>query len=415
MASDASCLAASKRAPVSTGFMALLAAMSALAPMSLQIFVPALPAIQAHFAVSPGVAQLALSLSILANAVAALSYGPLSDRFGRRPVVLAGLAMFIAGTVLCALAPTIGVLIVGRIVQSGGGAAGMVIARAIVRDLYAREQAASMIAYLTMAMVVAPMLAPSIGALLLDLFEWHAIFVALTGVGLLLIWRAQRRLAETRAGGSGGAGWSALLSGTAALMRSTAFIAYVLQSTFAISVFFAFVAGAPYYMIDILHRPATEYGLWFIVVSLGFMAGNFITARLGRRIGLDRLVLLGSWLVLLGIVLAAGLTLGGLWTPIALFCPMMLATFGNGLSIPNAQAGAVSVDPLLAGTASGLSGFTQMLVAALVSQAVGMLQNGTPYPMLGFMVGCAAISLLGFVLPRRLAGLAPAGPPGSHG
>jgi MFS transporter, DHA1 family, multidrug resistance protein len=127
------------------------------------------------------------------------------------------------------------------------------------------------------------------------------------------------------------------------------------------------------------------------------------------------MVFLGSCLVLVGIVLAAGLTLAGLWTPLAVFGPMMLATFGNGLSVPNAQAGAVSVDPLLAGTASGLAGFTQMLVAALVSQAVGMLQNGTPYPMLGFMVGCAAISLLGFVLPRRLAGLAPAGHPGGHG
>ena len=177
--------------------------------------------------------------------------------------------------------------------------------------------------------------------------------------------------------------------------------------------FFAFVAGAPYYMIDVLGRPATEYGLWFIVVSLGFMAGNFATARFGRRIGLDRMVLIGSWLVLLGILLAAGLTLAGLWTPVALFGPMMLATFGNGLSIPNAQAGAISVDPVLAGTASGLSGFTQMLVAALVSQAVGVLQNGTPYPMLAFMVGGAVISLIGFVLPRR--GLASPRPPGSHG
>jgi DHA1 family bicyclomycin/chloramphenicol resistance-like MFS transporter len=415
MASDAGCLAASKRSPVSTGFMALLAAMSALAPMSLQIFVPALPAIQAHFAVSPGVAQLALSLSILANAVAALSYGPLSDRFGRRPVVLAGLAMFIAGSVLCALATSIGILIVGRIVQSAGGAAGMVIARAIVRDLYERERAASMIAYLTMAMVVAPMLSPSVGALLLDLFDWRAIFIAVTAVGLLLLWRAQQRLAETRAGGSGGAGWSALLSGTAALMRSGAFIAYVLQSAFAISVFFAFVAGAPYFMIDVLGRPATEYGLWFIVVSLGFMVGNFFAARLTRRIGLDRMVLLGSCLGLLGTLLAAGLMIGVSWAPIALFGPMMLGAFANGIAIPNAQAGAVSVDPLLAGTASGLSGFTQMLVAALVSQAVGVLQNGTPYPMLGFMVGCAAISLLGFALPRRLAGLAPAGRPGAHG
>jgi DHA1 family bicyclomycin/chloramphenicol resistance-like MFS transporter len=289
----------------------------------------------------------------------------------------------------------------------------MVIARAIVRDLYERDQAASMIAYLTMAMVVAPMLSPSVGALLLDLFDWRAIFIAVTGVGCLLVWGVQQRLRETRAHGSSGTGWSGLLSGTAALLRSRAFIAYVLQSAFAISVFFAFVAGAPYYMIDVLGRPATEYGLWFIVVSIGFMAGNFATARLTRRIGLDRMVLIGSCLVLLGIGLAAGLTASGLWTPIALFGPMMLATFGNGLSIPNAQAGAISVDPLLAGTASGLSGFTQMLLAALVSQAVGVLQNGTPYPMLGFMVAGAAISLLGFVLPRR--GLASTRPPGSHG
>jgi DHA1 family bicyclomycin/chloramphenicol resistance-like MFS transporter len=401
-ASDAGCVAGSRPARVSTGFMVLLAALTALAPLSLQIFVPALPAIQAYFAVPTGLAQLALSLSILANAVAALSYGPLSDRFGRRPVVIAGLVMFIAGSVLCAAAPTIGVLIVGRIVQSGGAAAGMVIARAIVRDLYARDQAASMIAYLTMAMVVAPMLAPTVGALLLDLADWRMIFIAVTGVGLLLVWRVRQRLPETRSGGAA-TGWSSLLSGTRALLRSRAFIGYVLQSTFAISVFFSFVAGAPYYMLDILGRPATEYGLWFIVVSVGFMAGNFCAARLTSRIGLDRMVLLGSCLGLLGTLLAAGLMIGVSWTPAALFCPMMLAAFANGLAIPNAQAGAVSVDPVLAGTASGLSGFTQMLCAAIVSQAVGMLQNGTPYPMLGFMVGCALISLAGFVLPRRPA------------
>jgi DHA1 family bicyclomycin/chloramphenicol resistance-like MFS transporter len=249
------------------------------------------------------------------------------------------------------------------------------------------------------------MLSPSIGAFLLVLFDWRAIFVAVTAIGLLLIWGARQRLRETRDGGLGG-GWS-MLSGAAALGRSPAFIAYVLQSTFAISVFFSFVAAAPYYMIDVLGRSATEYGVWFIVISLGFMAGNFVTARLTRRIGLDRMVLIGSCVVLFGVGTAAGLTLGGLWTPLALFGPMVLATFGSGLAIPNAQAGAVSVDPLLAGTASGLSGFTQMLVAALVSQAVGMLQNGTPYPMLGFMLGGAVIALIGFVLPWRIARVAP--------
>ncbi len=342
--------------------MVLLAAMTALGPLSLQIFVPALPAIQADFGVSSGIAQLALSLSILANAVAALSYGPLSDRFGRRPVVMAGLVMFVVGSILCSTAPTIGLLILGRIVQAAGGVAGMVIARAIVRDLYDRDRAASMIAYLTMAMVVAPTLAPSIGALILALGGWREIFVAVTAIGCLLALATWQRLRETRARSWGSAGWSGLLSGAGRLLRSGAFVGYVLQSAFAISVFFAFVAGAPYYMIDILGRPATEYGLWFIVVSVAFMAGNFGAARLTRRIGLDRMVLIGSALVLLGTLLAAGLLIRGPWTPSALFGPMMLVTFGNGLAIPNAQAGAVSVDPVLAGTASGLSGFSQMLV-----------------------------------------------------
>ena len=193
--------AASAATPVSPVFMALLVGMTAAAPLSMQIFVPALPAIQRGFAVPTGVAQLALSLSILANAFATLSYGPMSDRFGRRPAVLVGLGLFVAGSVMCALAPTIGFLILGRIVQAAGAAAGMVIARAIVRDLYDRDRAASMIAYLTMAMVVAPMLAPSVGAILMDLAGWRAIFVALTVAGIMLLWSARLRLIETRGHG----------------------------------------------------------------------------------------------------------------------------------------------------------------------------------------------------------------------
>ena len=399
MASDAPA-AASAAAPVSPAFMALLVGMTALAPLSMQIFVPALPAIQRGFAVPTGVAQLALSLSILANAFATLSYGPMSDRFGRRPAVLAGLGLFVAGSVMCALAPTIGLLIAGRIVQAAGAAAGMVIARAIVRDLYERDRAASMIAYLTMAMVVAPMLAPSVGAILMDLADWRAIFVALTVVGIMLLWSAHLRLTETRRHGAGGRG---LLTGAGNLLRSAAFISYVLQSAFSMSTFFAFVSGAPYFMIDVLERPATEYGLWFIVVSVGYMAGNFTAARVTGRVGLDRMILLGSVLALVGITLSIVLLMALPWAPVLLFGPMMLTALSNGFAMPNAQAGAISVDPVLAGTASGLSGFTQMLVAALVSQAVGMLQDGTPYPMLAFMVGCATLSLLGFVLPRRLA------------
>lgn len=402
-ASQAGCVSPPRPAPASVGLMVLLTAMSAVGPLSLQIFVPALPAIQSHFAVAPGLAQLTLSLSILANAMAALTYGPLSDRFGRRPVVLGGLVMFVAGSVMCTLAPTIGMLVVGRILQAAGGAGGMVIARAIVRDLYERDRAAAMIAYLTMAMVVAPMLAPVVGALLLELAGWRSIFAVLIGIGAVLVLGLQWKMPETRAGGSGGSGWSELLSGTALLLRSRAFLAYVLQSTFAISVFLAFVAGAPYYMIDILDRPAIEYGLYFIAVSLGFMAGNFVAARVTKRIGLNRMVVIGSWLVVVGTGIVAALLSAGMWTPLSLFGPLMLTTFGNGLAIPNAQAGAISVDPALAGTASGLSGFVQMALGALVSQLVGILQDGTPYAMAGFMLGCAVLSLLSVVMLLRPA------------
>jgi MFS transporter, DHA1 family, multidrug resistance protein len=381
--------------------MALLAAITALAPFSLQIFLPALPAIQASFAVTPGIVQLALSLSIMANAVANLTYGPVSDRFGRRPVLLVGLAAFIAGSLGCALAPSVELLIVARIVQSIGGAAGMVLARAIVRDLYDRERSASIIAYLTMAMVVAPMLAPTIGAVLLDIASWRAIFYLLTGVGVALVWPILVTLAETRSAEARALGGP--FAGAGALLRSGLFWSYVLQSTFGISVFFAFISGAPYFMINVLGRSATEYGLWFILVSAAFMVGNLVAGRFSGRIGLDRMVLTGALLAVAGATLALMLLLGGAWTPLALFGPLMAVALGNGLSVPNAQAGAVSVNPLLAGTASGIAGFCQMFVAALVSQAVGMLQNGTPYPMAGFMAGCAALSLLGFVLPRRLA------------
>jgi DHA1 family bicyclomycin/chloramphenicol resistance-like MFS transporter len=381
--------------------MALLAAITALAPFSLQIFLPALPAIQASFAVSPGIVQLALSLSILANAVANLAYGPISDRFGRRPVLLVGLAAFIAGSLGCALAPSIELLIVARIVQSIGGAAGMVLARAIVRDLYDRERSASVIAYLTMAMVVAPMLAPTIGAVLLDVASWRAIFYLVTGIGVALTWPILVTLAETRPPEARRV--SDPFAGAGALLRSGAFWSYVLQSTFGICVFFAFIAGAPYFMMNVLGRSATEYGLWFILVSAAFMAGNLVAGRYSPRIGLDRMVLTGSLLAVAGAGLALVLLLGGAWTPLALFGPMMAVGLGNGFSVPNAQAGALSVNALLAGTASGIAGFSQMFVAALVSQAVGMLQNGTPYPMAAFMAGCAVLSLAGFVLPRRSA------------
>ena len=197
--------------------------------------------------------QLALSLSILANAVANLAYGPLSDRFGRRPVLLVGLAAFIAGSLACALAPSIELLIGARVVQSIGGAAGMVLARAIVRDLYDRERSASIIAYLTMAMVVAPMLAPTIGAVLLDVASWRAIFVLATGIGVALSWPIVVTLAETRAAGSAPHRRSRSPA-RAPCCAPASSGPTCCRARLASRMFFAFIAGAPYFMMNVLGR-----------------------------------------------------------------------------------------------------------------------------------------------------------------
>ncbi len=381
----------------------LLIALSALAPAAMQIFVPALPAIQSSFGASTGLTQLVLSLSIFANAVATLAYGPLSDRFGRRPVVIAGLMIFLIGSILSAVAPTIGLLIAARIIQSSGAAAGMVLARAIIRDLFDREQAASMIAYVTMALVVAPMLSPVVGALLIDQLHWRAIFVVMTVLGFLLSWLVMWGLVETKVARPASE-TSGLLRGGIFLLKTPGFLAYAFQCSFAMATFFAFVAGAPYFIVDIMDRTATQYGLLFMLVSGSFMIGNFVSARTARRFGIDILIWTGSVLALVATAISAIIMFSGPWTIAALFGPMMLVGFANGLSIANAQAGSISVTPNLAGTASGIAGFLQMSVAALVSQLVGMLQNGTPYAMLGFMIGCASLSLVSFALLRRFRG-----------
>lgn len=384
-------------------FIVVLVLATALGPFAMQVFLPALPAIQISFGVSPATAQLAFSLSAFSIAMATLFYGPLSDRFGRRPALIGGLFIYLAGSLLCAVAPSIGWLILGRIIQAAGGCAGLVLSRAIIRDLYAREQAAMVLAYITMAMVVAPMLAPVVGGVLTDLLDWRLVFVAGALLGAAVLVAVYAELVETATldgsrGGSLGFGADLLR-----LARSPLFMGYALQGAFSMAVFFAFLAAAPFLVVTVLGRPASEYGLMFIIVSAAFMAGNFTAARLSARIGSDRMVLLGSAGSVVGSLLLFLLVLPGLWSLWAMFLPVALSAFSQGLSMPNAQAAMVSVDPHVAGAASGLGGFLQMGMAALVAQIVGSIQNGTPYPMSIGMLLCAAASLAAALVAVRHA------------
>jgi MFS transporter, DHA1 family, multidrug resistance protein len=395
-------MAAAVQAPgggVSLRLLLVLIVATALGPMAMQIFVPALPAIQEGFDVTPATAQLTLSLSAFSIALATLAYGPLSDRFGRRPALLGGLVVYLAGSALCGLATSMGGLIAGRIVQAAGGCAGIVLTRAIIRDLYDLDRSAQMLAYITMAMVAAPMLAPSLGGLLTDLAGWRSVFAFGGLLGVLVTAVVAAELPETspprRTAGAAGR------HGALHLLQSRRFWGYSLHTAFSIGLFYAFLAAAPFLMVRVMGRPASEYGLLFILVPGAFMLGNLAAAQLSARVGVDRMIAIGSAGALAGAVALLALVLAGIWTPLALFLPTSFGGFAQGLTMANAQAAVVSVDPRAAGAASGLSGFLQMGLAGVIAQVVGSMDNSTPYPMAVGMVACAAAALLAALMARR--------------
>lgn len=378
----------------------LLAAASALGPVAMQIMLPAIPIVRESFGISTGTAQLTLSLSMFSIALATLIYGPLSDRFGRRPVMLTGIGITVLGSVLCMMAGSIEWLIVGRIVQAAGGAVGLVLARAIVRDVYDAGQSASIIATLVMVMVVMPMISPLIGGELMIRFDWHAIFYLLAAIALLMMLAMYKLLPETLRNPQRFSGVRSMVSGFAQLFRSRVFTAYAFNTAFISVVFFTFISAAPEVMVSVLKRPPNEYGYYFLMVPSAFMAGNYLARGLSSRLGIQRMIMMGSALGLTGIVLALLLQLVGLTHPLSLFMPVALSTFGNGISLPNAQAGAINEFPDMAGSASGLTGFLQMALSALAAQLVALLFNGTVYPMLLLMLCASMISLGAFLLVR---------------
>jgi DHA1 family bicyclomycin/chloramphenicol resistance-like MFS transporter len=392
----------------------LLVALTAIGPVSFQIFLPSLPAIQEGFQVAPGTAQLALSLSMAGIAAAALAYGWLADRFGRRGALLVGMSVMLVGSLMCAAAPSIWTLIAGRIVQAAGGASGMVVSRAIVLDLYGREQAGKVMARLIAAMVVAPMLATPLGGLINDTLGWRGNFLVVAASALAMLVLVARHLPETKPASQGGAGGSGrgaggVLRDYRELFRSAEFDAFAFQGAFAMAAFIAFMTAAPYFVTGTLGLSATAYGFCTVVVSVGFMAGSLLTTRLPEGVGLERKVLAGSVLALAAAVTALGLALAGVWTVWALIGPATFLGMANGLAMPSAQTGAVGAIPRLAGTASGLSGFLGTVIAAVATQDVGMAQNGTPYPIVVAMVLGSGLALAAAApLARRRVVAAPA-------
>jgi DHA1 family bicyclomycin/chloramphenicol resistance-like MFS transporter len=383
--------------------LALLIAMTGVSSLSLNILVPAIPSMVAKFETDPANVQLTISLYLLGLAVAQLVFGPLSDRFGRRPVVLAGLALATVASTSAIFAASIAGLITARVAQSLGASTGQTIGRAIIRDLYDREHAASMIGLVTSVVVLMPMAAPLIGGILDTLLGWESIFVFTAILSATVFIWAVIALPETRRYSRVPSERSHFRADFAALAASPRFFGYALCAGLGSAPFFSFLGGAPHVAVTMLGRTSAEYGLWFFVPSLGFMSGNFAVSRLTARFGIDALIWWGIALTIVGclISIAAYAAFPG-WEMITIFLPQIMVGVGNGLLLPTAVAGAVSIRPQVAGTASGMTGFIQMAIGAAAAQlsghVIGHASDAMPMLLLmlffGIATGIAVFSLV---------------------
>ncbi|MEH6442803.1 MAG: multidrug effflux MFS transporter [Oceanospirillaceae bacterium] len=390
--------------------IAILIVLSAIGPVALNIFLPSMPSLTESLNTSYDIAQLTLTLYLVATAVSQLILGPLSDKYGRRPVILGGVFIYVVASLACAFAFNIEQLIIGRIFQAAGGCAGIVITRAIVRDLYDQQKATSILGYMTMIMAIAPMLSPIIGGYLDQWYSWRASFylVSLFGFGLLVI--SATKLHETNHQLVSDMKLNNIFSKYKVLLVRRQYLGYVLGTSFGSAVFFAFIAGAPFYATQVLGLLPSEYGFYFIMVSCGYMSGNFISGRFATKLSGQLMLRIGSVVLVLGASVLVYFSYVGFSHPAYLFMPMALIACSNGIAIPNGMAGALSVEPKLAGTASGLAGFLQIILGAAATFVVGFVHDGTAIPMVVAMVVCALLSVLFFqVMVQHNSAVKPVG------
>lgn len=382
--------------------MVALALITLLGPLSVHLFLPATPSIKDGFGLDEGSAELTVSIPLFMMALATLAYGSLSDRYGRRPVLLAGLVLFVSGSALAAFAGSFWLLLTGRMIQAAGGACGMTLARVMARDVYGTDRLVKVIAYLTMAYTLGPMISPPLGGLLVDVSSWRAVlgFAAVAGVGLMLM--SYGVLHEThRERGAAGQG-PALVSSYVQLFSSLRFTAFIMQGGFSSGTFFTMATAGAFLMTAYLGRPATEFGLFFLCFPVGFTTGNFVSSRFSGKVPIENMVMIGSFLMVVAVTTQSVLMLSDIVTPFSIFLPGFLLTFSQGIALPNAQAGALSVSRELAGTAAGIGVFMPLFCASAFVQFYGLVADGTPLPMVIIVLASASLSFAAGVTPFLL-------------
>lgn len=362
-----------------------LVLMSGLSALSMSIILPSMPQMTRDLGTRYEVIQFMVSGFLAATAVMQLVIGPISDRYGRRIVTLVGFAIFAAASIGCAMAQSVEMLLAFRLLQCTA-AVGMVLSRAIVRDLYAQDQAASMIGYVTMGMALAPMVAPSIGGMLDQAFGWRSVFVFTTASTIAVLVLCLFDLGETKSGG--GVSFLKQARDYPELLSSRRFWGYAFASAFASGSFFAFLGGAPYVASTLYGLSPFWAGMCLGAPAIGYAFGNYLSGRLSVRLGVNRMIRNGAIVTASGLGIAITLTVLGLDSPFVFFgfCPLI--GVGNGMVIPNASAGMLSVRPHLAGSASGIGGAFMIGGGAALSVFAGILvQDSTSSaPLLAMML-----------------------------
>ena len=378
----------------------ILSALVAFAPMSIDMYLPALPALERFFATDTASVQHTLASFFLGLTVGQLLYGPIADKYGRKPPLYFGLSLYVLASAACALAPTIGSLIGLRFLQALSGCAGMVVARAVVRDLYDRQESARVFSVLLMVMGIAPIVAPVAGGYLLTWFGWRSIFWVLALFGVACLVAVKTGLPETIPLNQPRIALSKAMGNYAALLADRRYLGYALSGGFGQAGMFAYISGSPFVIIDLFGVPAHYYGWLFGLNATGIVAFTQLNRRLLLRYDSDRVLDFGNlagFLMCILLLVMAWTNAAGL---IGILVPLFFVVSLRGLTFPNASAGAMAPFPEKAGSASALLGSVQFAIAAAASAAVGIFHNGTAVPMAAVVGTCG---LLAFISYRWLA------------
>ncbi|MFG1210488.1 multidrug effflux MFS transporter [Xanthobacter flavus] len=391
------------RQPHRTVPLWLLALLAFSGTLAMHIFVPALPSAQADFGAGTAAMQLTISLYILGLAGGQLVYGPLADRFGRWPVLMAGLSLYTVASLAAALAPSVNALIAARLFQALGGCSGLVLARAIVRDTSAPADTTRRLALMNLMITVGPGLAPLVGGLLADAAGWRSIFLAMTLLGLANLLLTWRLLPETGQAGEGDA--IGLMESYGQLLRAPTFWAYAVGGGCATTSLYGFVAAAPFIFIGELHQPAARVGGYIALLVLGVWVGSILASRLIAHVSVGRLLVGANGVsVAAAFILLAVVLLDRLTVPLAI-ATVFTFSVGVGTAAPAALTEALGVNPRVGGSASGLYGAMQMAVGALCTTLAGVGSDPALAAAL-VLAGSGIIAQAAFWIagrPRRMA------------